>query len=505
MASSGAPDVRIVLAEFDIDKGNVVHVQYPSPVEEACEEATTVEYLGEQMLPDGAHNLEEDWTVFVLNRPKRHLQSPLEAGLGFDAALDGGRAGLAGPDVLEAHVFRLADEAAAPHDAASWAPLAAEEGSVQLQFTPTPDPAPEGPPAGTPPPGPEPPAGAGDRTDSGLSGVASTDTTDALSTDAGDSLDTSNGGFPVPPDDAARPRRRIVGEVSIGRPGGRGTIIPLHSDIRFNLVTPNPMPVLPAAAPAPDAAAGSPGAPGASPDSPAVPLGRVGSATTTAAATAARPRRKSDAPTPVPVSVSTTASAAAEETVSTADASAAVGPCPTPADAADADPAQNEASWETDSSNSTVSSPRDPERRPTEVSIDDSASTITDSGDEERNEAGEVFSPRSGTIFATVDGTLHGKLGILFFSADDCKTFIRCAFCCHVLLTSGVPHAVNTRSVKKKGTVEILKGLLPVLLSKDWDTINRQVSRIGTYLIAPILRKHEHLPVRHHCFLRACV
>lgn len=39
-------------------KGNVVHLQYPTPVVEGRDAATTVEYLAEQMLPDGAHNLE---------------------------------------------------------------------------------------------------------------------------------------------------------------------------------------------------------------------------------------------------------------------------------------------------------------------------------------------------------------------------------------------------------------------------------------------------------------
>jgi hypothetical protein len=51
----------IILAEFDIDKGSVVKYQYPG----SCAED---QLLAETMLPDGAHNHEQDWTVFFLNR-----------------------------------------------------------------------------------------------------------------------------------------------------------------------------------------------------------------------------------------------------------------------------------------------------------------------------------------------------------------------------------------------------------------------------------------------------
>ncbi|KNC53781.1 uncharacterized protein AMSG_09499 [Thecamonas trahens ATCC 50062] len=52
----------LLLAEFDIDEGSLLSVQYPTAtgIEEQC--------LAELMLPDGAHNREEDWTVFFINR-----------------------------------------------------------------------------------------------------------------------------------------------------------------------------------------------------------------------------------------------------------------------------------------------------------------------------------------------------------------------------------------------------------------------------------------------------
>ena len=52
----------VMLAEFDIDKGSVCRVQYPREVGDAG-------LLAELMLPEGAHNHSQDWTVFMLNRP----------------------------------------------------------------------------------------------------------------------------------------------------------------------------------------------------------------------------------------------------------------------------------------------------------------------------------------------------------------------------------------------------------------------------------------------------
>ncbi|EFC40537.1 predicted protein [Naegleria gruberi] len=51
----------IFLAEFDIDKGSIVKVQYPSPYPYATEYS-----IANLMLPDGSHNCIEDTTVFFL-------------------------------------------------------------------------------------------------------------------------------------------------------------------------------------------------------------------------------------------------------------------------------------------------------------------------------------------------------------------------------------------------------------------------------------------------------
>lgn len=49
---------HIALAEFDIDAGSVVRVQYPSPI------GLKESLLAELMLPEGAHLRDSDWTVF---------------------------------------------------------------------------------------------------------------------------------------------------------------------------------------------------------------------------------------------------------------------------------------------------------------------------------------------------------------------------------------------------------------------------------------------------------
>ena len=53
----------VLFAEFDIDKGSVLRQQYPEKVSD--DEGL----LAELMLPEGAHNHFQDWTVFMLNRP----------------------------------------------------------------------------------------------------------------------------------------------------------------------------------------------------------------------------------------------------------------------------------------------------------------------------------------------------------------------------------------------------------------------------------------------------
>ena len=52
----------VMMAEFDIDKGSVCRIQYPRDVGDK-------HLLAELMLPEGAHNHFEDWTVFMLGRP----------------------------------------------------------------------------------------------------------------------------------------------------------------------------------------------------------------------------------------------------------------------------------------------------------------------------------------------------------------------------------------------------------------------------------------------------
>ena len=53
----------VLFAEFDIDKGSVLRLQYPDKVSE--DEGL----LAELMMPEGVHNHFQDWTIFMLNRP----------------------------------------------------------------------------------------------------------------------------------------------------------------------------------------------------------------------------------------------------------------------------------------------------------------------------------------------------------------------------------------------------------------------------------------------------
>ena len=54
---------HVVLAEFDIDKGSTVRLQYPSDVPHV-----SPDWLAEHMIPEGAHAREMDVTYMFLNR-----------------------------------------------------------------------------------------------------------------------------------------------------------------------------------------------------------------------------------------------------------------------------------------------------------------------------------------------------------------------------------------------------------------------------------------------------
>lgn len=53
---------RLVVAEFNIDRGSSITHQYPGPV------GVPEQTLAELMLPDGVHKRKDDWTLFFLNR-----------------------------------------------------------------------------------------------------------------------------------------------------------------------------------------------------------------------------------------------------------------------------------------------------------------------------------------------------------------------------------------------------------------------------------------------------
>ena len=60
----------VLAAKFDLLKGSTL--EYSHPVEVPGYEAS---YFAETMLPEGAHQWEEDWTMFILNRDgKMELQ-----------------------------------------------------------------------------------------------------------------------------------------------------------------------------------------------------------------------------------------------------------------------------------------------------------------------------------------------------------------------------------------------------------------------------------------------
>ena len=64
---------HIVVAEFDIDSGSTVRHQYPSKIPN-CKE----DWLAENMLPEGVHNRDVDYTFIFLNRNSPHINDITE-------------------------------------------------------------------------------------------------------------------------------------------------------------------------------------------------------------------------------------------------------------------------------------------------------------------------------------------------------------------------------------------------------------------------------------------
>ncbi|KDE03431.1 hypothetical protein MVLG_06094 [Microbotryum lychnidis-dioicae p1A1 Lamole] len=62
LSSKHPPISHVFLAEFDIDQGSILKHQYPG------QSSIDEHLLAEHMLPDGAHDRQEDWTVFYLNQ-----------------------------------------------------------------------------------------------------------------------------------------------------------------------------------------------------------------------------------------------------------------------------------------------------------------------------------------------------------------------------------------------------------------------------------------------------
>lgn len=59
----------VVVTEFDIDTGSTVRHQYPEKIS-----GVTEDWLAENMLPEGAHNRNNDLTFIFLNQDKRRLE-----------------------------------------------------------------------------------------------------------------------------------------------------------------------------------------------------------------------------------------------------------------------------------------------------------------------------------------------------------------------------------------------------------------------------------------------
>ncbi|EIM21636.1 spindle pole body interacting protein [Wallemia mellicola CBS 633.66] len=63
-----------LLAEFDIDQGSTLSQQYPFPT------GTDEHLLADLMIPEGAHDQNEDWTIFFLNQtPANTIAPPLDS------------------------------------------------------------------------------------------------------------------------------------------------------------------------------------------------------------------------------------------------------------------------------------------------------------------------------------------------------------------------------------------------------------------------------------------
>ena len=58
----------VILSEFNIDTGSTVKHQYPEPIADY-----TADWFAENMLPEGAHNRDSDYTVMFLNRKAPHV------------------------------------------------------------------------------------------------------------------------------------------------------------------------------------------------------------------------------------------------------------------------------------------------------------------------------------------------------------------------------------------------------------------------------------------------
>ncbi|SCV67839.1 BQ2448_5450 [Microbotryum intermedium] len=74
LSSKHPPISHVFLAEFDIDQGSILKHQYPGQT------SIDEHLLAEHMLPDGAHDRQEDWTVFYLNQiPPLTISDPSTA------------------------------------------------------------------------------------------------------------------------------------------------------------------------------------------------------------------------------------------------------------------------------------------------------------------------------------------------------------------------------------------------------------------------------------------
>eukprot|EP01041_Mallomonas_annulata_P003594 gene3594-7141_t len=70
----------IVLAEFDIDSGSTIRHCYPSHIPNCRDD-----WLAENMLPEGVHNREHDWTYLFINRDAKQIDQNQEKRSSIDA------------------------------------------------------------------------------------------------------------------------------------------------------------------------------------------------------------------------------------------------------------------------------------------------------------------------------------------------------------------------------------------------------------------------------------